>query len=76
MGKAKITVTIERTLIHSLDRLSKQRHQNRSQAVEEAVKSWQHSQTEHELIEGYRAMAKENMEMAKAGFHAAMETLK
>lgn len=76
MGKAKITVTIEETLIHELDRLSEQRNQSRSRIVEEAVTSWHRWQIEHELIEGYRAMAKEDVEMAEAHFQAGREALK
>ena len=76
MGKTKITITIEEALIHELDRLSEQRNQSRSQLVEEAVKSWQRWQIEQELIEGYRAMAKEDVELAEAHFHAGVETLK
>ncbi len=76
MGKAKITVTIEEALIEGLDRLSEQRNQNRSQIVEEAIQSWQRGQIEHELIEGYRAMAKEDVEMAENHFQVGRETLK
>ena len=76
MGKAKITVTIEETLIHELDRISQQRNQSRSRIVEEAVRSWQRRWIEHELIEGYRAMAKEDGEMAEAHFQAGLEALK
>jgi metal-responsive CopG/Arc/MetJ family transcriptional regulator len=67
-----MTVTIEKTLINTLDQLSEQRNQSRSRIVEEAVKSWQLSQIEHELISGYQEMAKENLEMAEADFHPGM----
>lgn len=76
MGKAKVTVTIDETLIHELDRLSEQRNLSRSRIVEEAVKSWQRLQTESALIEGYRAMAKEDAEMAEAHLRAGFEALK
>ena len=76
MGKAKITVTIDETLIEELDRLSEQRKQSRSRVVEEAIKSWQAWQMEMELIKGYRAMAKEDAETAETHLHAGLEALK
>ena len=41
MGKTKITVTLEETLVEGLDRFSEQRAQSRSQIVEEAVRAWE-----------------------------------
>jgi metal-responsive CopG/Arc/MetJ family transcriptional regulator len=76
MGKAKMTVTIDKTLIEELDRLSERRKQTRSRIVEEAVRSWQRWQMEMELTEGYRAMAKEDAETAEARLRAGLEALK
>ena len=76
MGKAKITITIDEAIIEDLDRLSEQRKQSRSRIVEEAVKSWQAWQMEMELIEGYRAMVKEDAETAETHLRAGFEVLK
>lgn len=75
MGKAKITVTIDETLIKTLNRLSERRKYSRSRLVEEAVMSWQRHQMEQELIEGYRAMAKEDLETAEARLAAGQEAI-
>ena len=76
MGKTKITVTLEETLVEALARFSEQRAQSRSQIVEEAVRSWERRQIEQELIEGYQAMAQEDLERAEIHFPAGLEALK
>ena len=75
MSKAKITVTMDETLIAELDRLSRKQKESRSRLVEEAVKSWQHRQMELELMEGYQAMGKEDAETAEASRSAGLEAL-
>lgn len=75
MGKAKITVTIDEALIEELDRLSGARKASRSRLVEEAVKDWRRRQIEEELIQGYRAMAREDAETAEARLAAGRESL-
>lgn len=76
MSRAKITVTIDETMIHKLDRVSEKRKESRSRLVEEAIKTWHRQQMEHDLIEGYRAMAKEDVEAAETNLSAAQEALK
>ena len=75
MGKTKITVTIDESIIKDLDRLSEQRRESRSRLVEEAVKVWRNGQMEKELIEGYQAMAQEDVATAEAHLHIARENL-
>ena len=75
MGKTKITVTIDESIIKDLDRLSEQRRESRSRLVEEAVKVWRNGQMEKELIEGYQAMAQEDVATAEAHLHIAREDL-
>ncbi len=75
MGKTKITVTIDESVIKDLDRLSEQRRESRSRLVEEAVKVWRNGQMEKELIEGYQAMAQEDVATAEAHLHIARENL-
>lgn len=66
MGKIKITVTIDESVMKDLDRLSEQRRESRSRLVEEAVTVWRNGQMEKELIEGYQAMAQEDIATAEA----------
>ena len=74
MGKAKMTVTIDDVLVGELDRLSKQRKESRSSVVEEAVRYWQRELEKQRLIEGYQAMAREDVEMAESNIKAGLET--
>lgn len=75
MGKTKITVTIDESVIKDLDRLSEQRRESRSRLVEEAVKAWRNGQMEKALIEGYQAMAQEDVATAEFHLHIARENL-
>lgn len=75
MGRSKMTVTIDASLIGVLDRLSHERKESRSRIVEEAIRSWQRSRIKEELIEGYRAMAKEDVETAEDHLSAGFKTL-
>lgn len=76
MGKAKITVTIDENLIESIDNFAEKEGKNRSQLMEEAVNFWRDWHIEQELIEGYRAMAKEDLETAESHLSAGIETHK
>ena len=74
MARVKITLTIEKTIISEIDRVSKSKNQSRSRLVEEALKSWQQTQTKNELIEGYRQMAEEDRETAESHLQSGSET--
>ena len=74
MGKVKITVTIEETLIEELDRWAGEQRQSRSRIVEDAVVDWQRRRREAALIEGYQAMAEEDVDTAEAALQAGFET--
>ena len=52
MSKAKITVTHDETFAKKLDRSGERQKETQSRLVEEAIRSWQRSQMEQELIEG------------------------
>lgn len=65
MGKAKITVTLDESLVEALGHYSTMYKKSRSRLVEEAVDAWRRSQTEQKLIEGYRAMTIEDVKTAE-----------
>ena len=44
--------------------------------IETAVQEWREKELEKQLIEGYRAMAKEDSETAEANLAAGAEVLK
>lgn len=76
MSKAKVTLTLDETLVKELDTMASQRQENRSRLVEEAIRFWKRQKLERELVEGYQAMGKENLELAEACLPAAKEVLK
>jgi metal-responsive CopG/Arc/MetJ family transcriptional regulator len=75
-NKQKVTITIDEAIVKDIDRLSKKEGESRSQLIEKAVRAWRQRQLEKELVEGYVAMAKEDLETAEANLEAAVEALK
>jgi metal-responsive CopG/Arc/MetJ family transcriptional regulator len=76
MSKEKMTVTIEQDLIRDLDRVAASLHQSRSRLVETAIRFWNKARLEHELAEGYRVMAGEDLKVAEDSLAAEYEALK
>lgn len=75
-SKLKVTITIDEDLVKEIDMLSKERTESRSHLIEEAIKLWKQKQLEKELIDGYLAMAKEDVETAEANLEAGIEVLR
>lgn len=75
MGKAKVTLTIDETLVRELDESAAGSGGNRSRAVEEVLRAWRRQRLERELIEGYLAMADEDRETAESALAAGKEVL-
>jgi metal-responsive CopG/Arc/MetJ family transcriptional regulator len=75
-NKQKVTITIDETIIKDIDRLSKKEGESRSNLIEKALKVWRRKQFEKELIEGYVAMAKEDLETAEVNLEVGVEALK
>lgn len=74
-SKQKVTVTIDEAIVRDIDRLSKEMNETRSHLVEEALKTWRRGQVEQELIDGYRAMAKEDKKTAEQNLDAGKEAI-
>ena len=74
--KLKVTVTIDESVVNDIDRYSREQGGSRSRLIEEAIKAWRQRRLEKELIEGYRAMAKEDQKTAEANLGAGEEVLK
>ncbi|MBI4972514.1 MAG: ribbon-helix-helix protein, CopG family [Candidatus Omnitrophica bacterium] len=74
-SKQKVTVTIDEGIVREIDRLSKEMNETRSHLVEEALKAWRRGQVEQALIDGYRAMAKEDAEIAEQNLAAGKEAI-
>ncbi len=75
-NKMKVTVTIDEAIVSEIDRASKESGESRSRVIEAAVQEWRERELERQLIEGYRAMAKEDSETAEANLAAGAEVLK
>lgn len=73
--RLKVTITLDESVVREIDRVSRRQKESRSRIMEEALKEWKQKQLEKELVEGYRAMAKEDWEMAEANLEAGVETL-
>ena len=76
MSKEKITVTIDEELLEDLDRAAKSQRVSRSSVVEKAIRTWKKALLQRELIEGYRAMADEDLKVAEQNLPAGYEALK
>jgi metal-responsive CopG/Arc/MetJ family transcriptional regulator len=76
MSKAKITVTIEESLVEILDREARTLNASRSNLVETAIRTWSKLRLERELMEGYREMADENRRVAEECLGAGYEVMK
>jgi metal-responsive CopG/Arc/MetJ family transcriptional regulator len=76
MSKARITVTIEEELVHEIDRAAEALKQSRSNLFEMAVRAWKKARLEQQLMEGYRAMADEDLKVAESNLPAGYEALK
>ena len=74
-SKQKVTVTIDEGIVREIDRLSKEMNETRSHLVEEALKAWRRGQVEQALIDGYRAMTKEDAETAEQNLAAGKEAI-
>jgi metal-responsive CopG/Arc/MetJ family transcriptional regulator len=75
-NKQKVTITIDEAIVKDIDRLSEKEGESRSQLIEKAVRAWRQRQLEKELIEGYVAMTKEDLETAEANLEAGVGALK
>jgi len=74
-NKLKVTVTIEESIVREIDRASNERGESRSRVIEKAIQQWRERERDKQLIEGYLAMAKEDVETAEANLAAGVEAL-
>ncbi len=76
MSNERITVTLDEELVQELDRVAAALKQSRSNLLEVAVRTWKRVRLEQELIEGYRAMADEDLKAAENNLASGFEALK
>ncbi len=76
MSKQRITITLAEELVKELDLAAEVLKQSRSNVVELAVRGWKKEQLERELMEGYQAMAAEDLKVAEENLPASYEVLK
>jgi len=63
--KNKISVSIDLSLIKEIGRVSSITRLSRSKIIEFALEDWRKKHLKKQMIEGYKAMAKENLKIAK-----------
>ena len=74
-NKLKVTVTIEESIVREIDRASNERGESRSRVIEKAIQQWRERELDKQLVEGYLAMAKKDVETAEANLAAGVEVL-
>ena len=74
-NKLKVTVTIDEAIVREIDRASKESGESRSRVIETAIQQWREKELKKQLIERYRAMAREDAETAEANLPACAEVL-
>jgi metal-responsive CopG/Arc/MetJ family transcriptional regulator len=63
--KGKLSISLDVSLLHEIEMYSKAKKISRSQVIENALKKWQQELKKKEMIEGYKAMAQENAQIAE-----------
>ena len=74
MRKVKVTISIDQGLNETLTDYAAKTKTSRSRVIEEALRQWRRWKREQGLVEGYRAMREESVEMAEAGLPAGFES--
>ena len=74
-NKLKVTVTIEEAIVREIDRASSEQGESRSRVIETAIQQWRKRELDKQLIDGYLAMSKEDVETAEANLAAGVEVL-
>ena len=63
--KGKVSISIDAILLQDIQKYSKANNISRSQVIESVLKEWQHAINRKQLIEGYKASARENTEITE-----------
>ncbi len=71
--KSKISLTIDRELLESMDKAAQVYRIAKSQLAQEAIKLWLKKKTEEQMAKGYEAQAKEDLEFAELTMKAQDE---
>jgi len=74
--KVKLTVSLDRDLVETLDEMTRQSKKPRSQVVQEALRLWRRKDLQEKLAEGYRSMAEEDRKTAERHLAIFKESLK
>ncbi len=65
MPKERISITIDENLSVEIQSFAKSNNLSRSEFIEDVLMEWQKKCKREQMIEGYKIMAKENLECAK-----------
>lgn len=65
MPKERICISIDENLVYEIQGYAKSNNISRSELIEEVLIQWQRNWKKQQMVEGYKAMAKENLKYAK-----------
>jgi hypothetical protein len=65
MAKEKISITIESSISKAIEAIALKENLSKSQLIENIIAQWQKEQKQRKMIEGYKAMAQENLGIAE-----------
>jgi metal-responsive CopG/Arc/MetJ family transcriptional regulator len=74
-GSAKVSISLPRQLLAFADQLAEETSKSRSEVVAGLLRKEEEARIEALMIEGYRAMAEENLREAEESMHAASEVI-
>jgi len=75
MQMERMTVSVPRDLIKIADTIAKEKKISRSKLVSKCLREMANQRLSEEMIEGYKAMSKENLKFAEESLHLASEWL-
>jgi len=74
-GVEKVTISVPKNLIEITDRIAQEKKISRSKVVSVCLEEFAQKWLRAEMEEGYKALAKENLQFAEDLIHAANEIL-
>jgi hypothetical protein len=65
MAKEKLSISIDSKLSGEIQKYAKSKHLSTSKLIENVLINWKKENFKKEMIEGYKSMANENLELVK-----------
>ena len=75
MTTQRLTISLPADLVSLTDKIAEENHESRSKVVASCLREFTKRRFEREMEEGYKSMAKENLEFAELAIDIAHEVL-